>query len=463
MREIISLQVGQCGNRIGEKFWKYVTDEHAINRNGVYEGRDADLELAKANVYFHEAVGGRYVPRAIMVDLEPSVVERVQCGCLGNMLRPDNFIYGQCGAGDNFIKGFHLGEDYRDEVMDALRKEVERCDRMQGLQLTHSIGGGTGSGMGALLMETIRNEYPNRILSTFSIVPSPRESNSVTESLNALLSFHFMVDTTDATHCIDNEALLGIQDPKCRIQAGAYGDINRLVAATMSGITACIRFPGQLNTDLRKLVTNLVPFPRSNFLMSSLAPLNTTMFSSSTVSELVREMFDVKNNMVSCNPFQGRYLTFAAIFRGRMSMNEVDQQILELRRKKSRYFVDWIADHVKTAVCDIPLRDLKRSVTFLANNTSIHEVFKRVLNDFNTMKSITRRWRNRPIPFMHLQDGDIEDYGLEDAKSNVENLVAEYQQYQEVRTSDGPGEGERRRRRRRKKKRRRRRRSNKRS
>lgn len=61
-----------------------------------------------------------------------------------------------------------------DSVMDVVRKESEGCDCLQGFQLTHSLGGGTGSGMGTLLISKIREEYPDRIMTTFSVVPSPK-------------------------------------------------------------------------------------------------------------------------------------------------------------------------------------------------------------------------------------------------------------------------------------------------
>jgi len=59
-------------------------------------------------------------------------------------------------------------------VLDVVRKEAESCDCLQGFQLTHSLGGGTGSGMGTLLISKIREEYPDRIMNTYSVVPSPK-------------------------------------------------------------------------------------------------------------------------------------------------------------------------------------------------------------------------------------------------------------------------------------------------
>ena len=119
--------------------------------------------------------GGKYVPRAILVDLEPGTMDSVRSGPFGQIFRPDNFVFGQSGAGNNWAKGHYTeGAELVDSVLDVVRKEAESCDCLQGFQLTHSLGGGTGSGMGTLLISKIREEYPDRIMNTFSVVPSPK-------------------------------------------------------------------------------------------------------------------------------------------------------------------------------------------------------------------------------------------------------------------------------------------------
>jgi len=137
----------------------------------------------------------------------------------------------------------------------------------------------------------------------------------------------------------------------------------------MSGITTCLRFPGQLNSDLRKLAVNMVPFPRLHFFMVGFAPLTSRgsqQYRALTVPELSQQMFDPKNMMAASDPRHGRYLTVAAYFRGRMSMKEVDEQMLNVQNKNSSYFVEWIPNNVKTAVCDIPPKGLKMSVSIVS-------------------------------------------------------------------------------------------------
>lgn len=127
--------------------------------------------------------------------------------------------------------------------------------------------------MGTLLISKIREEYPDRIMNTYSVVPSPKVSDTVVEPYNATLSIHQLVENTDETYCIDNEALYDICFRTLKVSNPSYGDLNHLVSLTMSGVTTCLRFPGQLNADLRKLAVNMVPFPRLHFFMPGFAPL----------------------------------------------------------------------------------------------------------------------------------------------------------------------------------------------
>ena len=324
------------------------------------------------------------------------------------------------------------GAELVDQVLEVTRREAELCDCIQGFQLTHSLGGGTGSGMGTLLISKIREEYPDRIMSTFSVVPSPKVSDTVVEPYNAVLSIHQLTENTDMTFCIDNEALYDICFRTLKLASPTYGDLNHLVSLTMSGITTCFRFPGQLNADLRKLATNMVPFPRLHFFMPGFAPLQargTNAYTNPQVSQLVTQMFDSKNMMAACDPRQGRYLTVAAIFRGRMSMKEVDDQMFNIQDKNSSYFVEWIPTNVKTAVCDIPNRGLKMSVTFLGNNTSIQELYTRIGSQFTSMF--------RRKAFLHWYTGEgMDPLEFTEAESNMNDLISEYQQYQEAGLSD---------------------------
>ena len=437
MREIVHVQGGQCGNQIGAKFWEVISDEHGIDPTGTYHG-DSDLQLERINVYYNEATGGRYVPRAILMDLEPGTMDSVRAGPYGQLFRPDNFVFGQTGAGNNWAKGHYTeGAELIDSVLDVVRKEAEGCDCLQGFQITHSLGGGTGSGMGTLLISKIREEYQDRIIETFAVFPSPKVSDTVVEPYNATLSIHLLVDSTDEVQVIDNEALYDICFRTLKLTTPTYGDLNHLVSAVMSGVTCSLRFPGQLNADLRKLAVNLVPFIRLHFFMIGFAPLTSRgsqQYRALTVPELTQQMFDAKNMMCASDPRHGRYLTAPAMFRGRMSTKEVDEQMLNVKSKNNSYFVEWIPNNIKSAVCDIPPKGLKMAVTFIGNSTAIQEMFKRVAEQFTVMF--------RRKAFLHWYTGEgMDEMEFTEAESNLSDLVTEYQNYQDA-SADDEGEEE---------------------
>ncbi|GLT63251.1 hypothetical protein SLA2020_358290 [Shorea laevis] len=130
-----------------------------------------------------------------------------------------------------------------------------------------------------------------------------------------------------------------------------------MISATVNGVTCCLRFPGQLNSDLRKLAVDLIPFPRLHFYMVGFVPLTSRgsqQYRALTVPELTQQMWDAKNTMCAAEPRHGRYLTASAMFRDKMSPKEVDEQMINVQNKNSSYFVEWIPNNVKSSVCDIP-------------------------------------------------------------------------------------------------------------
>ncbi|KAJ8973274.1 hypothetical protein NQ317_019540 [Molorchus minor] len=396
------------------KFWETIANEHSIGPDGQYIGNDP-LQLEKIGVYFREASNNNYVPRAVLVDLEPGTMDAVRGTKYGYLFHPDYFIFGQSGAGNNWAKGHYTeGAEIVDRVLEVMRKEAERCDCLQGFQMAHSLGGGTGSGLGTLLTAKIQDEYPDRIMTTFSVVPSPVVSEVVIEPYNAILSIHQLIENCDQTYCIDNEALYNICFRTLKQKSPSYYNLNHIISLVMSGITCCFRFPGQLNSDLRKLAVNMIPFPRLHFFVPGYAPLTaaeSVAFRNLTVKDLTKQMFDPANVMAACDPTHGRFLTVATIFRGRVSMKELDETMFNVQNSNSSYFVEWIPNNMKTAVCNIPSPDSPLSATFVANTTAIQELFIR--------------------PFLHWYLGEgMDEQEFEESHSNLRDLIDEYQQYE---------------------------------
>jgi len=428
VREILHIQVGQCGNQIGNRFWQTVVAEHNLGGDGKYEGDKAETDLDKVGVYMRSA-GERYVPRACLVDLEPGTVDVIKASPVGTLFKPDNFVFGASGAGNNWAKGHYTeGAELIEEALDVVRKEVENCDCPQGFQICHSLGGGTGSGMGTLVLLKLRDAYPDRILATFSVYPSPKVSDTVVEPYNAVLSSHQLLENADETFVIDNEALYNISHNVLKQNAPTYADLNYLISCVMAGVTASLRFPGKLNGDLRKLGVNLVPFPRLHFFLIAQAPLQSKdnqAYQLVNVQELTNQSFSPRNFFSNVKPDDGKYMTASLIFRGPMSTQEVDENVEKRQSANSDDFVEWIPNNMKTSVVEVPPKDAQQSCTFIANTTALKGIFQRLATQFGAMY--------KRKAFLHWYKGEgMDEMEFQEADKNVRDLITEYQDKQDA-------------------------------
>merc|ERR1712242_653573 len=314
-----------------------------------------------------------------------------------------------------------------DEAVDIIRRETEGCDCPQGFQLTQSIGGGTGSGMGTLLLLKIRDNYPDRITATFSVYPSPKVSDVVVEPYNATLSIHQLLENSDETFVIDNEALFSISHNVLKQKEPKYADLNWVISMVMSGITASLRFSGKLNGDLRKLGVNLVPFPRLHFFLVSQAPLlggDASARVRLTVQELTNQCYSARNFLSNVKPDDGKYLACSLVYRGPMTTQDVDDNVEKLQNKQAEDFVEWIPNNIKSSIVVTPPRTSSMSGTFIANSTALKGIFQRLATRFGAMY--------RRKAFLHWYKGEgMDEMEFQEADKNVRDLITEYQDKQD--------------------------------
>jgi tubulin beta len=265
-------------------------------------------------------------------------------------------------------------------------------------------------------------------MSTFSVLPS-KTSETVVEPYNATLSLHQLIENADTVCCLDNEALYGICKRTQKISNPSHSDLNKLISQVMSGVTCGLRFPGQLNSDLRKMAVNLIPFPRLHFFITGIAPLGgiaEQSFTNFTVNQLTQQMFDVNNMMAACDPRRGKYLAASCIFRGaNISTKDVDDQMIQVQTKHADSFVPWIPNNIKSSICSVAQQGLKMSGTFVANSTSVQDLFKRIGTQFSHM------FRRKAFLHWYIAEG-MEEMEFTEAESNLNDLIQEYQQYGEA-------------------------------
>merc|ERR1712113_861354 len=193
---------------------------------------------------------------------------------IGKQFNPDYTIFGKEDAANNFARGHYtVGKEKMDSITEKVNRIVEACDNLQGFLMCHAVGGGTGSGLGMLILERLAVDYRKKSKIGFEIYPAPSISTCIVEPYNGLLSTHWLLDHTDVSLVLDNEAIYDICQNKLDIKKPNYVNLNFLIAKVVSSMPAALRFDGELNVDMNEFQTNLVPFPRLHFMTTSLAPI----------------------------------------------------------------------------------------------------------------------------------------------------------------------------------------------
>jgi len=202
MREVIGIHLGQAGIQIGNACWELFCLEHGIQPDGqmpsdktIGGGDDA------FNTFFSETGAGKHVPRTVFVDLEPTVVDEVRTGTYRQLFHPEQLISGKEDAANNFARGHYtIGKEIVDLCLDRVRKLADNCTGLQGFLIYHAVGGGTGSGLGCLMLERLSVDYGKKSKISFTVWSCPQVSTAVVEPYNTVLCVHSLLEHTDVTN-----------------------------------------------------------------------------------------------------------------------------------------------------------------------------------------------------------------------------------------------------------------------
>jgi tubulin alpha len=227
----------------------------------------------------------------------------------------------------------------------------------------------------------------------------------------------------------------------------------------VSSITASLRFDGSLNVDLAEFQTNLVPYPRIHFPLVAYAPVVSAakaQHETNSVQEISMSCFEPNNQMVKCDPRNGKYMATCLLYRGDVVPKDVNNAVATLKTKRTIQFVDWCPTGFKIGICYQPpqmvpngdlakvtalckssrpcqwRRTLTRSFScMLSNTTAIAEAWSALSHKFDLMYS--------KRAFVHWYVGE----GMEEGEFSEarEDLAALERDYEEV-ASDSIEEGD---------------------
>jgi len=443
MREVISVHIGQAGIQVGNACWELYCLEHGIQPDGkMPSDKTPGKEDDAFNTFFSETSLGKHVPRAVFIDLEPTVIGQIRTGKYRELFHPEQLITGKEDAANNYARGHYtVGKEIVDVALDRIRRLADACSGLQGFLVFHAVGGGTGSGLGSLLLERLSVDYGKKSKLGFTVYPSPQVSTAVVEPYNSVLSTHSLLEHTDVAVMLDNEAIYEICKQSLDIERPTYTNLNRLVAQVISSLTASLRFDGALNVDITEFQTNLVPYPRIHFMLSSYAPVvsrEKAHHEQLTVADITNAAFEPSNMMAKCDPRHGKYMACCMMYRGDVVPKDVNAAVALIKMKKTIQFVDWCPTGFKcginyqppTTVPDGDIAAVKRAVCMISNSTAIAEVFQRINRKFDLM------YAKRAFVHWYVGEG-MEEGEFSEAR---EDLAALEKDYEEVGADMSAGE-----------------------
>ncbi|CCM05570.1 uncharacterized protein FIBRA_07797 [Fibroporia radiculosa] len=433
MREVISVHVGQAGVQIGNACWELYTVEHGLSPDGRLVEGSPSAHDDGFSTFFSETSSGKHVPRSLYVDLEPNVIDEVRSGTYRSLFHPETLVTGKEDAASNYARGHYtIGKEQIDTVMDKVRRLADNCNGLQGFFVFHSFGGGTGSGFGALVLERLSTDYGKKSKLEFSVYPAPTMANSVVEPYNSVLTTHTTLEHSDCSFMVDNEAIYDICKKRLNITSPSFTNLNRLIAQVVSSITASLRFDGSLNVDLNEFQTNLVPFPRIHFPLATFAPIisaEKAHHEQNSVADMTFSCFETGNQMVKCDPREGKYMACALLYRGDVVPKDVNAAVGIIKTKRTIQFVDWCPTGFKLGICNEPpahipggdLAKVTRSLCMLSNTTAISTAWSRLDHKFDLLYS--------KRAFVHWYVGEgMEEGEFSEAREDLAALEKDYEE-----------------------------------
>eukprot|EP00768_Dysnectes_brevis_P004893 gnl/Dysnectes_brevis/3543_a4502_530.p1 GENE.gnl/Dysnectes_brevis/3543_a4502_530~~gnl/Dysnectes_brevis/3543_a4502_530.p1 ORF type:complete len:467 (-),score=96.60 gnl/Dysnectes_brevis/3543_a4502_530:270-1670(-) len=380
MREIITIQVGQCGNQIGCEYWRTLLKEHKCDVRSL-EGTFTD---SMSSVFQNVSRSGRNInpvspieelrSRSVLIDMEEGVLNQLLTSDLEPIFDPALLVSASDGSGNNFAEGFiRHGSDHGEAAMDRIQTALEAADSPQALIFLHSLGGGTGSGFGSAVLERSSDLCSGMSLISAPVVPSREQDDVVTSPYNAMLALASLAEHADLVIPFDNqaigEAVLRAQRSSHRPVRGRglaarqesvtrakrsrpFAEVNGIVSTALSGLTAGMRFGGEMNVDINELAINLVPFSALNFVTSALSPIP-GLPAPRSKSAAVRALFTPDTQLICPSGCNALSLSAAVLARGVDSGTvgtALDQVIAEGLLKRP----EWAPPGCKLGICSSP-------------------------------------------------------------------------------------------------------------
>jgi tubulin delta len=236
---IVTLQLGQCGNQLGFSFFDNLNQECAR--------APPALSNAIRRTFFYED-SGKTKARAILIDMEPKVVNQCLSSCKSWEYDPQSSFCQQEGSGNNWALGYNVhGSKWVETILDRCRRQLEECETLRGILIFQSLAGGTGSGVGTKITESLRDEMGNLPMINIAIWPYSF-GEVILQNYNTALTLSHLIHAADGLILIQNDWLEFTTRNCLGIKNIDFEHMNTLATRIISSIIAPVYSPSVLGS-----------------------------------------------------------------------------------------------------------------------------------------------------------------------------------------------------------------------
>nr|UXY86901.1 gamma-tubulin [Cryptomonas paramecium] len=376
-REHYAIQIGKFGLQVGHEYWKEIFSQLSLNFN--------KFQCEGKFLFFKESSCGKLIPRAILFDLEPRTLNRLQSSTFSKFYSSLNIISDNRSTGGNWANGYIGADKNMENIENIIRKNIEESDQMPFFDIFHSLEGGTGSGSGSYILEMIKDEFLGKFITSYSLIPNQKKiSNTVIQPYNSILSIRWLTLYADSVVFFENNSIEKIINSYNKnIKLHMY-QINSLIAKIITTIKMSEIYSELPKNNIETLFNTLTPVNGLHFFTASVSNFFTKGKKNFSITNQKLNT-SISNCTIPISFEDGKLISSFHILNRNFSQNTY-KHLKNDYKKNDIKFIEWAPPSIHYT--NLFNFSKKRNLieTCLYNHSSLKKIFEKILGEYDCLK-----------------------------------------------------------------------------